>query len=86
MEMTNIAKSKLLRGEGIDSIEVKAHLDVMVEFYEIHKKKCLVSVYAVERGSSTPIFEIAKRIIVQEGGRLIIQSPDGLMSIPMELQ
>jgi hypothetical protein len=86
MKLTDQAVNKILGGEGIYRTKCQAYLDLKIVFRSIRKNRAIVDVYGIEGDSGVPVFIVQENIHVEEGSSIIIESPDGLMTIPMELE
>jgi len=86
MRMTEVAKDKILGGDAIYNTRTIAHLDLRIDFDHRKKKKIYATIYLVERDTNIPVFILEENIPVHDRGSITIQSPDGFISIPVELK
>jgi hypothetical protein len=86
MRITEVAKDKILNGDGIYNTKTIAQLDVRIDFDHRKKGKIYATVYLVERDTNVPVFILDEGIPVHDRGSITLQSPDGFISIPVELQ
>ena len=85
MKITEYAKGKFLDGSLITSIQA----DIVIKFTE-HYGDLYADIYLTEKNGTVSIFEVEDGIPIHTGsdmdrGELRIQSPNGLISIPVEL-
>lgn len=85
MEMTDYASQKLL--EGTLPFKNLLEGDAQITIRKIKKKQGLVvlDIHLVEKGGGKALYTIVTGLVVGEGGTARIESPDGLMSIPVEI-
>lgn len=88
MKLTEYAKHKLLEGYGLDSAKTTVQCDLQIKLRREGKKgrEIWANVYLVERGGSDPIYVVMENILLNVAGDITIQSPDGLMSVPVEIK
>ena len=87
MEMTDYAIQKSLVGE----MPYKQHLDgdLRITIREIKGKKqkrTILDLHLIEKETGQALFVIATNVAVEEGGIVMVESPSGLMSIPVNMK
>ena len=85
MELTKYASNNILRGE----IELRTTMQADIKIVFDHQKKgkkVFADVFIVERNTNLPIFIVEEGIPIHDRAELTIQSPDGLVCIPVELK